>query len=56
MDKEKEIEKMAFPVCKVQNNYEIITSCEKCGYTGICRNQEYAEEFIKKATATCERR
>lgn len=48
MDKQKEIEKMAFSVCKVQNEYESITSCEKCGYTGICRNQEYAEEFIKK--------
>lgn len=48
MDKQKEIEKMAFSICELHNAYESITSCEKCGYMGICRNQEYADKFFQK--------
>lgn len=48
MDKQKDIEKIAFSICELHNAYESVISCEKCGYTGICRNQEYAEKFFKK--------
>lgn len=48
MDKQKEIEKMAFSICPMPQVGEYITDCSKCGYNGDCPRQKYAKKFIEK--------
>ena len=48
MDKQKEIEKMAFSICPMPQAAEYITDCTKCGYNGDCPRQKYAKKFIEK--------
>ena len=46
MDKQKEIEKMAYSICTLPQVSEYITSCSYCGLTGDCLRQKHAKEFI----------
>ena len=48
MDKQKEIEKMAFSICPMPQAAEYITDCTKCGYNGDCLRQKYAKKFMEK--------
>lgn len=48
MDKQQEIEKMAFSICPMPQAGEYITDCSKCGYNGDCPRQKYAKKFIEK--------
>lgn len=48
MDKQQEIEKMAFSICPMPQVGEYITDCSKCGYNGDCPRQKYAKKFIEK--------
>jgi hypothetical protein len=48
MDKQQEIEKMAFSICPMPQAGEYITDCSKCGYNGDCPRQKYAKKFMEK--------
>lgn len=48
MDKQKEIEEMAFSICPMPQAAEYITDCAKCGYNGDCPRQKYAKKFMEK--------
>ena len=48
MDRQQEIEKMAFSICPMPQVGEYITDCSKCGYNGDCPRQKYAKKFIEK--------
>ena len=48
MNKQQEIEKMAFSICPMPQAGEYITDCSKCGYNGDCPRQKYAKKFIEK--------
>ena len=48
MDKQKEIEKMAFSICPMPQAAEYITDCTKCGYNGDCLRQKHAKKFMEK--------
>lgn len=48
MDRQQEIEKMAFSICPMPQAGEYITDCSKCGYNGDCPRQKYAKKFIEK--------
>ena len=48
MDKQQEIEKMAFSICPMPQAAEYITDCTKCGYNGDCLRQKYAKKFMEK--------
>ena len=48
MDKQQEIEKMAFSICPMPQACEYITDCSKCGYNGDCLRQKYAKKFMEK--------
>lgn len=43
----KEIERMAFPTCPLQELSEYITSCAKCGEDGYCLRQRHAKQFLE---------
>lgn len=47
MNKEKEINKMAFSICPMPNISDYITDCGKCGYNGDCLLQKHAKKFIE---------
>ena len=48
MDKQKEIEKMAYSICPMPQASEYITDCTKCGSNGDCLRQKHAKKFIDK--------
>lgn len=48
MDKQQEIEKMAYCLCTLPEKYGLPLSCESCGNNGNCVRQKTAEELIKK--------
>ena len=48
MDKQKEIEKMAYCLCTFPEKYGLPLSCESCGNNGNCVRQKTAEELINK--------
>ena len=48
MDRQQEIERMAFSICPMPQICEYITDCSKCGYNGDCPRQKYAKKFIEK--------
>ena len=48
MNKQQEIEKMAFSICPMPQACEYITDCSKCGYNGDCPRQKYAKKFMEK--------
>ena len=48
MDRQQEIEKMAFSICPMPQIGEYITDCSKCGYNGDCPRQKYAKKLIEK--------
>ena len=48
MNKQQEIEKMAFSICPMPQAGEYITDCSKCGYNGDCPRQKYAKKFMEK--------
>lgn len=48
MDRQQEIEEMAFSICPMPQAGEYITDCSKCGYNGDCPRQKYAKKFIEK--------
>lgn len=48
MDKQQEIEKMAYCLCTLPEKYGLPLSCESCGNNGNCVRQKKAEELINK--------
>lgn len=48
MDKQEEIQKMAYSICPMPQASEYITNCEKCGYNGDCMRQKFAKKFIER--------
>lgn len=43
----KEIERMAFSTCPLQELSAYITDCTKCGENGYCLRQRHAKQFLE---------
>lgn len=48
MNKQQEIEKMAFSICPMPQAGDYITDCTKCGGNGDCIRQKFAKMFLAK--------
>ena len=48
MNKQQEIEEMAYSICPMPQASEYITDCTKCGGNGDCMRQKFAAKFLGK--------